>query len=65
MKLMRGGVEGCLWTENAMNLSFKTTLKRKAPLPFSRQGAFFTQFSSLPLTLLVIGGRVLLCRRHP
>jgi hypothetical protein len=39
-----------------MNFRIKTTLKRKAPLPFSRHGAFFTQFLLLPLTLLFIGG---------
>jgi hypothetical protein len=56
MKPVRGGMKDCLWTENSINFSFKTTLKRKAPLPFSRLGAFFTQFPSLPLTLLFIGG---------
>jgi hypothetical protein len=42
-----------------MNFSFKTTLERKAPLPFSRHEAFFTQFLLYPLTLLFIGGRLL------
>jgi len=39
-----------------IKISFKTTLKRKAPLLFSRHGAFFDQFPALPLTLLFIGG---------
>jgi hypothetical protein len=45
--------------EYSTNFSFKTTLKRKAPLPFPRPGAFFTQFLLQPLTLLFIGGRLL------
>jgi hypothetical protein len=51
-------VEGCQQTENSINFSFKTTLKRKAPLPFSRPRASFTQFLLQPLTLLFIGGRL-------
>jgi hypothetical protein len=50
-------MEGCLSTENSINFRFKTSLKRKAPLPFSRQGAFLTQFLLEPLTLLFIGAR--------
>ena len=41
---------------NSINFSFKTPLKRNAPMPFSRHGAFFIQFLLLPLTLLFIGG---------
>jgi hypothetical protein len=52
---MRGGLEGCQQSENLRNLRSKTTLKRKAPLPFSRHGTFFDQFPALPLTLLFIG----------
>jgi len=63
MKLVRGDVEGCLWTENSLNFNFKTSPKRKTPVPFARHGAFFTQFLSEPLTLLLIGGP-LLGRRH-
>jgi hypothetical protein len=55
MKKMRGDLEGCLETENWINFSFKTTLKRKAPAPFSWHGASFAQFPALPLTLLFIG----------
>jgi hypothetical protein len=42
---------------NSINFSFKTPLKRNAPMPFSRHGAFFTQFLLQPLTLLFIGRR--------
>jgi hypothetical protein len=62
MKRMRGGLEGCLLTENSTIFSFKTNLKRKAPLPFSRHGTFFDQFPALPLTLLFIGGTLLTVR---
>jgi hypothetical protein len=57
MKPVRGGVESCLWIENSIHFSFKTTLKRKAVMPFLRLGAPFTQFLSQPLTLLFIGRR--------
>ena len=33
-------------------------------MPFSRQGAFFTQFHPLPLTLLLIGGRLYFTAKH-
>jgi hypothetical protein len=54
---VRGDLEGYKQTENWINLSFKTTLKRKAQLPFSKHGAFFDQFPALPLTLLFIGSQ--------
>jgi hypothetical protein len=59
MNKVRGNLEGCLWTENLIDFSFKTTPKGKTPLPFPRQGAFFTPFFAHPLTLLLIGGRSL------
>jgi hypothetical protein len=35
------------------NLSYRTSPKEKAPMPFSRQEAFFIQFPAQPLTTAV------------
>jgi len=45
------GLEGCLLIELLLQ-------KEKVPMPFAWLGTFFIQFFSLPLTLLLISGRI-------